>query len=142
MRPLNAFTSKTRNLSSKGDKTMPAKINVTKDIKKAFDATSRAVEDLALYGFASLGKVTPQGVYPRKVFSNAVRLDDTLSVTIAYILENIPAHGRWSFKFVFMNNGSACAVTITRTTTNDIHMKSCNLDTTEICEKVKELAEL
>lgn len=120
---------------------MPAKIYTAKNIKKAFDATSRAVEDLALYAFGSLVNVTPDGVYPRRVLANANRTvnEGIFSVTVAYSLENIPAHGTWYFKFVFTKNCCKGSVTITRTTSNDIYTKSCDLSVDAIKAAVIEL---
>lgn len=120
---------------------MSEKIYITDGIKNAFDATSSVVEELGLYASASLGHVTPKGYYPRRVFANAVRnlTEGILSVTVTYSLENIPAHGRWSFTFVFSNNCSNGAVSITRITNNDINMKSCDFSVDAVKNAVIEL---
>lgn len=124
---------------------MTAKINVTKDIKKAFDATSRAIADLGLEASSALLKVTPDGVWPRRVLAKAERTcnEGLFSVTVAYSLENIPAHGTWYFNFVFNDSitGSGCSVTITRTNSFGIYTKSCKFDREALDEIVKELAE-
>ncbi|MBR6892549.1 MAG: hypothetical protein IKN15_04870 [Bacteroidaceae bacterium] len=124
---------------------MPAKINVTKDIKKAFDATSRAISDIGLYASSALFNVTPDGVFPRRVLAKAERTfnEGLLSVTVAYSLENIPAHGTWYFNFVFNNSiiGSGCSVTVTRTNSFGIYTKSCKFDQEALDEIVKEIAE-
>lgn len=125
---------------------MPAKINVTENIKKAFDATSRVIADLGLYASSSLFNVTPDGVWPRRVLAKAERNTNEgyLTVTVAYSLENIPAHGTWYFTFMFRNDrvGNVVgSVMVTKNTDDGIYTKSCKFKREEIDKIVAELEE-
>lgn len=121
---------------------MPAKINVTENIKKAFDATSRVIADLGLYASSALFNVTPDGVWPRRVLAKAERNTNEgyLTVTVAYSLENIPAHGTWYFFFTLKDEHSG-SITVTRSKSSCISTLSCKFDREALNEIVKNLAE-
>ena len=122
---------------------MPAKINITKDIQRLYDAQHHVVADLGVYASMALLKVVPQGVaVPEKTMcQTSFSHDKTLSVQYEYNLENIPAHGTW--KFTFMFRSSRCGIVIiTKCNASGFNTRSCNFNLVEIGEKVKELAEL
>jgi hypothetical protein len=122
---------------------MPAKINVSKDIKRLYDAHNHVVADLGLYASRALLTVIPVGVdFPeRSLCKTEFSHDKTMSVHYEYTLENIPAHGTWKFTFMFRSNHVG-AVLISKCNAFGFNTRSCRFDLTEMGEKVKELAEL
>ena len=122
---------------------MPAKINVTKDIQRLYDAEHHVQMDLGLYASRALLTVIPVGVdFPEMTMcQTSFSHDKTLTVQYEYNLENIPAHGTWKFTFMFRSSRSGIVI-ITKCNASVFDTRSCNFDLTEMGEKVKELAEL
>ena len=126
---------------------MPAKINITKELTAAFDANKHAIRDMGLYARSALLKVIPQGSdFDAETVRHSSKLDNDgyLSIELAYILSNIPAHGTWYFTFMFRNDrvGNVVgSVMVTKTTAEGIFTKSCKFNQEEIDKIVAELAE-
>jgi hypothetical protein len=122
---------------------MPAKINVSKDIKRLYDAHNHVVADLGLYASMALLAVVPKGlmVPEKSLCKTEFSHDKTMSVHFEYKLENIPAHGTWKFTFMFRSNHVG-AVLISKCNDFGFNTRSCRFDLTEMGEKTKELAEL
>lgn len=122
---------------------MPAKINVTTDIQRLYDAHNHVVADFDLYASMALRNVVPAGVaVPEKsLCKTEFSHDETMNIHYEYKLENIPAHGTW--KFTFMFRSSHCgAVMISKCNASGFNTRTCKFDLVELGEKVKELAEL
>lgn len=122
---------------------MPAKINVTKDIQRLYDAHNHVVADLGLDASMALLNVVPDGVAVpvHSLCKTEFSHDNTMTVHFEYNLENIPAHGTWKFTFMFRSNHVG-AVLISKCNAFGFNTRSCRFDLTEMGEKVKELAEL
>ena len=122
---------------------MPAKINITKDVQRLYDAHHQVKMDLGLHASMALRNVVPNGVtVPEETMCKTeFGHDNTLTVHFEYNLVNIPAHGTW--KFAFMFRSSRCgAVMISKCNASGFNTRTCKFDIAEITEKVKELAEL
>lgn len=121
---------------------MQAKINITKDIQNALKSTSNVVEDIGFETSMALIKCIPEGVCPRRFIANVERNfnEGYLTVTVAYALENIPAHGKWYFNFMLKDEKTG-SITVTRSTSSGIYTKSCKFDIESLDEIVKTLAE-
>lgn len=122
---------------------MSAKINVTKDIQRLYDAEHHVQMDLGLYASRALLTVVPDGItVPEMTMcQTSFSHDKTLTVQYEYHLENIPAHGTWKFTFMFRSSRAGIVI-ITKCNSSVFDTRSCNFDIAEIGEKVKELAEL
>lgn len=122
---------------------MPAKINITKDIQRLYDAEHHVQVDLGLYASMALLKVIPEGVdMPEKTMCKTeFSHDRTMTVQFEYHLENIPAHGTWKFTFGFRSSRSGVVV-ISKCNDFGFNTRTCKFDIVEMGEKVKELAEL
>ena len=121
---------------------MPAKINLTKDLQKFYDAHHHVVADLGLYAAMALLGVIPDGIAPEKTMCKTeFSHDKTMTVHYEYNLTNIPAHGTWKFTFMFRSSRSG-AVMISKCNDFGFNTRTCPLDLVAIGEKVKELAEL
>ena len=122
---------------------MPAKINITNDVQRFYDAHHQVRMDLGLCASMALLNVVPDGVtVPEATLCNSeFGHDEALTVHFEYNLENIPAHGTWKFAFMFRSS-SCAAVMISKCNASGFNTRTCKFDTVEIGEKVKELAEL
>lgn len=122
---------------------MPAKINLTKDVQRLYDAQHHVQSDLSVYASMALLRVLPQGVsVPEKTMCKTeFSHDKTMIVHYEYNIENVPAHGTWKFSFMFRSSRSG-AVMISKCNNFGFNTRTCPLDLVAIGEKVEELAEL
>ena len=125
---------------------MPAKINITKELKAAFDANKHAIRDMGLYANSALIKVVPQGCdFAIVPFRTDAKFDNDgyLAIELSYVLNNIPAHGTWYFVFMFRKDRVGRVVgtvMVTKTTDTGIYTKSCTFKQEEIDKIVALLA--
>lgn len=117
---------------------MPAKININKELEKAFNANSNAKTCMGLYAVHSLLNVVPQGCYP-KLTEARLKDDGHLHIDLTYYLVNIPARGTWEFSFMFINSHEG--VVTVRRISGAIHAGSCTFNQDELDKVVKTLAE-
>ena len=121
---------------------MPAKININKELEKAFNANSNAKACMGLYAVHSLLNVVPQGqgITPQLIkASSSLKDDGCLVINLEYTLVNIPARGTWEFSFMFINSHEGIA--IVRRLSGTIHVGSCKFNQDELDKLVKTLAE-
>lgn len=119
---------------------MHAKTNISKDIQNALKSTSDVVEALGIETSMALIKCIPEGVCPRRVIANVERNfnEGFLTVTVAYAIENIPAHETWYFNFI-LNDEKTGSITGTRSTSSGFYTKSCKFDIESLDELVNTL---
>jgi hypothetical protein len=117
---------------------MPAKININKELEKAFNANSNAKTCMGLYAVHSLLNVVPQGCYP-KLIESKLNDDGHLHIDLTYSLINIPARGTWEFSFMFINSHEG--IVSVRRISGAIHVGSCTFNQDELDKVVKTLAE-
>lgn len=117
---------------------MPAKININKELEKAFNANSNAKTCMGLYAVHSLLNVVPQGCYP-KLIESKLKDNGHLHIDLTYSLINIPARGTWEFSFMFINSHDG--VVSVRRISGAVHVGSCKFNQDELDKLVKTLAE-